>query len=86
MTVTDLLETTEGRTSQARDDLFLELIWNASSSAICHQGKKNSAWIVKTDARRRLDKELKLEKEEEDSFRTPLLSRCCGCWRGVKAN
>lgn len=76
MTVTDLLETTEGRTSQARDDLFLELIWNASSSAICHQGKKDSAWIAKTDTRRRLDKELKLEKKR----RIPSERHC---YRGV---
>lgn len=81
MTVTDFLETTEGHTSQARDDLFLELIWNASSSAICHQGKKDSVGLQKTDARR-----IKVIEEEEDSLRLPLLSRCCGCWRGVKAN
>lgn len=74
--MTDLLETTDRRTSQARDDLFLELVWNASSSAICHQGKKDSAWIATTDARRRLDKELKLKKRGT-------IPSDCHCYRGV---
>lgn len=61
-----------GRTSQARDDLFLEVFWDASSSAICHQGEKDTAQIVKTDVRQGLNKQLELKKKR----RIPSECRC----------